>query len=406
MKIGKKIVSFIIAVLILAAPVAGLSKNVSALENAEFTNTKISNVKLSNAVTSASDKSFWMSMSSDYYYRHLNATEKKLYNRIYDASFPILFNDENVTNFTVDCSDLGLSLYDAKKVIMLFKLDNPQIFFFSLQLSYYPGSNNTVRSLILYLDTDFQKGSFRAAARTDIFKAVKKYVSLVSNNARIEEQEILVIASMCNDIKYVTGAKYNQSIYSAVLGETVCAGYMSLFTAVMNACGIECTGVTSEDHGWNIIKLHGYWYYVDVTNADQSWGLYYHYYNSNKPTSVVEDVCSGYLPTFNYDELASEYDYSLRYFTSDGFTYFIVNDSNSSGLVTPAYGKNATAPSTVKYKGTTYSVVYSSERQTGWKKTVFGWNYYNSSGTILTEWQKIGGDWYYMVVPVRQLVSS
>ena len=122
MKIGKKIVSFIIAVLILAAPVAGLSKNVSALENAEFTNTKISNVKLSNAVTSASDKSFWMSMSSDYYYRHLNATEKKLYNRIYDASFPILFNDENVTNFSVDCSDLGLSLYDAKKVIMLFKL--------------------------------------------------------------------------------------------------------------------------------------------------------------------------------------------------------------------------------------------------------------------------------------------
>lgn len=50
-------------------------------------------------------------------------------------------------------------------------------------------------------------------------------------------------------------------------GMGVCAGYAELYTMFMTACGIESHVVESYqlNHEWNIVKLDGDWYYVDVT---------------------------------------------------------------------------------------------------------------------------------------------
>ena len=39
---------------------------------------------------------------------------------------------------------------------------------------------------------------------------------------------------------------------------------------LLNLCGIECTYVTSETHAWNLIKLEGEYYHIDVTWGDGS----------------------------------------------------------------------------------------------------------------------------------------
>lgn len=78
-------------------------------------------------------------------------------------------------------------------------------------------------------------------------------------------------------IEYVEDAEDNQNIYSALVnGTSVCAGYAKANQYLLNKLGIYCTYVTgmsqneegTEAHAWNIVRLDGKYYYVDVTWAD------------------------------------------------------------------------------------------------------------------------------------------
>lgn len=57
-----------------------------------------------------------------------------------------------------------------------------------------------------------------------------------------------------------------------VNGTTVCAGYAEAYQDLLTRVGIECVTVTSEEmeHAWNLVKLDGQWYHVDVTWDDPS----------------------------------------------------------------------------------------------------------------------------------------
>ena len=61
-------------------------------------------------------------------------------------------------------------------------------------------------------------------------------------------------------------------------GTAICLGYASTFQLLMDLLGIECITVvgasfgSSEDHAWNMVKLDGAWYCVDVTWDDPGGG--------------------------------------------------------------------------------------------------------------------------------------
>lgn len=67
-----------------------------------------------------------------------------------------------------------------------------------------------------------------------------------------------------------------RNVYGAlVLKKAVCAGYASAFLYLMQQLGIECMYVRGNcsgegRHGWNIVKLEGDYYHVDVTWGDNS----------------------------------------------------------------------------------------------------------------------------------------
>ena len=52
--------------------------------------------------------------------------------------------------------------------------------------------------------------------------------------------------------------------------DAVCVGYAKAYQALLQRCGIPCVVVRSEamDHRWNLVKIGGNWYHVDVTWAD------------------------------------------------------------------------------------------------------------------------------------------
>lgn len=93
-----------------------------------------------------------------------------------------------------------------------------------------------------------------------------------------------------------------RSIYGAlVLKKAVCAGYARAFQYLMQQLGIECiyvrgTCAKEERHGWNIIKLEGDYYHVDVTWGDNS---------DTDPTRSVEGYGYEYFCITDQDILLS-----------------------------------------------------------------------------------------------------
>ena len=63
----------------------------------------------------------------------------------------------------------------------------------------------------------------------------------------------------------------NYDAYSALVwGSSVCQGYAQAYEILLNAVGIESKMVSSEamNHAWNLVRIDGQWYHVDVTWDD------------------------------------------------------------------------------------------------------------------------------------------
>ncbi|MCM1578206.1 MAG: hypothetical protein NC078_05340 [Ruminococcus sp.] len=76
------------------------------------------------------------------------------------------------------------------------------------------------------------------------------------------------IAAECDYYSGKSNLK-GRNIYEAfVKGSSVCVGYALGFQYIMDLMGIPCMCVTSETHIWNMVKIDGNWYHVDVTWDD------------------------------------------------------------------------------------------------------------------------------------------
>ena len=82
-----------------------------------------------------------------------------------------------------------------------------------------------------------------------------------------------------DDTVYSNAERVGRSGYQDPYGILVggygnCLGYASAFQLLMELCGVECTTVVGasfrslSDHAWNMVKLDGEWYCVDVTWDD------------------------------------------------------------------------------------------------------------------------------------------
>jgi len=56
---------------------------------------------------------------------------------------------------------------------------------------------------------------------------------------------------------------------------TVCQGYAIATKYLLNYLGIDCMVATSSGggHAWNIVKLNGQWYHMDVNSDDMAWDM-------------------------------------------------------------------------------------------------------------------------------------
>lgn len=161
-----------------------------------------------------------------------------------------------------------LTVEQIKKVIYAIQNDNPELFWISSQFSYsYPNNLNTT----LHLYSFFSKEQ-KQIEEKKLNKKIEEIISKVPANANEYEKELFLHDYIIDNCKY-KNIKGNQDIFTAhgclVNNTAVCEGYSKAMQILLSYVGIDCRTVVgsrkSESHMWNIVKINGNWYHLDVT---------------------------------------------------------------------------------------------------------------------------------------------
>ena len=115
----------------------------------------------------------------------------------------------------------------------------------------------------------------------DIYNAAEEVLDAVLRDGMSDlEKETAVYHWIVNSVNYdwthqdvmTKTPRESFTPYGGLVNHTaVCLGYATTFQLLMDMAGVECITVagasnsSTEDHGWNMVRLNGNWYCVDVT---------------------------------------------------------------------------------------------------------------------------------------------
>ena len=167
----------------------------------------------------------------------------------------------DISKYNVTTSEVSAYVYGVIN-------DHPDLYYTTTQFRYSYTGTKVVAVLPVYLsglnDTAFQNGLNEAMASIDdTMSELEKAITL---------HDYIVLN--CEYDEAAAGMGMPGKAHSAygVFAErkAVCQGYALAYKLLLNKAGIECYMVTSNamNHAWNLIKLDGQYYQVDVTWDD------------------------------------------------------------------------------------------------------------------------------------------
>ncbi len=179
----------------------------------------------------------------------------------------------------------GCSFEELCDVSTTIRFDHPELFW------YKKLSMTGDRVDLIYGATE----SERAELQVRIDEVVAKYLEGIDDSMSAYDVAVRLHAKLIASVDYDTialnrtkkndaesnGIDYLRTICGVFLnGKAVCEGYARAMQYLLHKCGIECAevagntfeedGSAGEAHAWNILKIDGEYYYMDVTWDDSS----------------------------------------------------------------------------------------------------------------------------------------
>ncbi len=125
-----------------------------------------------------------------------------------------------------------------------------------------------------YSANDFEDGNYGmmdSDKRSDTKEAIDDFKSqYITSGMSDFEKEIMIIKWLVQNCTYEKADNWeNSTAYSCIVnGRAQCSGYADAFLQTAKACGLEARYVYNRTHAWNLVKIEGDWYHVDVTWED------------------------------------------------------------------------------------------------------------------------------------------
>lgn len=233
-------------------------------------------------------------LENGYYYQQLSAEEKTVYEMMY-RTFRRCASEV--------LPEAGVKDAVLDQVFPCVLGDHPELFYvdgFRVISRKEDGRivKKTFSGSYLY---DTQEIAKRAEA---LERAVQKIVGEGTEGMSEYEKVRYVYEYLVTNTEYVQNASDNQNICSVLLGgASVCQGYAKAMQYLLERMGVRTLLVTGtvdgrEEHAWNLVRIDGAYYHVDVTWGDAS------YINSNSDTQKSADAGStAKEPRINYEYL-------------------------------------------------------------------------------------------------------
>ena len=266
------------------------------------------NVAAENGITSKAE---------EYYYNNLPEGLHEIYREMY---VHIMMNEDSGDIMSkVNADDFWKAYYAVLA-------DHPEIFWVgsSAQIK----ESGLTKEVVSYSFETTVPTEARASMKENLEAAADNCIMQISADATDYQKIKYVYEYLIDTVEYSSGSADSQNIQSALLYRaSVCAGYSKAFQYILNRMGLFCTYVTGTikdggDHGWNMVRIGGNYYYVDVTWGDPVFA------------NRMDHIDSGQTKNYNY-LCCTEYDLfkthvpsdaiPLPSCTSDDYNYYKLN---------------------------------------------------------------------------------
>lgn len=199
----------------------------------------------------------------EYAYSLLAENEQKLYLELLD----ILQNRKE--QIAVSCTDTE----KINKVFQCVMNDHPELFYVKGYRYEMPEESEEVLELTVSGIYSMKEGAI-ASYQKCVEDYVEECMAGLPENADEYTKVKYVYEYLIQNTEYKLSAIENQNICSVFLyKESVCTGYAKAMQYLLNRMDVFCTLVegtvdAGEKHAWNLVRIDGEFYYVDVTWGD------------------------------------------------------------------------------------------------------------------------------------------
>ena len=207
----------------------------------------------------------------------------------------------------------SLNVNDFQAILDVYCNDNSQHFWLGKGATSFFAGNNLTAVELTYTFT----GDELTTAKPKFDAAAADALSGITDDMSQFEIELYLHDYLVSHVTYDLTASHAHDAYGALVeGRAVCEGYARAFQYLLQQAGIPSYVVTGkskgEDHAWNLVKIDGAYYYVDVTWDDQdNDNKYYSYFNL-----TTEMLCE--------DHTIAQQIYTLPNCTATAANYFTV----------------------------------------------------------------------------------
>ena len=275
-------------------------------------------------------------------YEGLNLyAEKKCYNLIKANAYKISDTELKPGLYSIEpisITGYRLNSTQIKKVLYAIQNDNPDIFWIGSSFSYCYSGNKT----ILKLNSVFSKENLIIAIKK-LNDKVKEILSKAPKNVNDYEMELFFHDYIVENCKYKNiGSTRNADLkvftsYGCLVeNSAVCEGFSKSMQLLMNSVGIKCRTVVgargSEPHMWNIVKINGNWYHIDVTWDGASGFQKYNYFNLTDEAIKKDHKINEELRTTTKFDENVRYNFKMPVCSSKNDNYYEKNAVKISNL--------------------------------------------------------------------------
>ena len=183
-----------------------------------------------------------------------------------------LDTDSDGRTISVNVQGMGITTSNVKSVTSGIFNSAPQLFYiYKSYRAYTESGTSNIKKIAFTMNMSVSSAKTMTGKLKQELSRIDKHVS----RPRMSDEEIALavhdyIAANTMYDRSFSGSHIND-LYGALVGhKAVCEGYAQAYQYVMQHYGVHTSIVTSDNacHAWNIVKIRGNWYHVDVTWDD------------------------------------------------------------------------------------------------------------------------------------------